>query len=209
MVLYGMDIRIQHFFSMIQNPDQVMDPTAFSFLQNSFASIRETLALGTLQQNLPPLLHKSHHDPLRLVYYNEDGDLRPANRLEAKPPQGNQPRQPPQQPNNRGRQRNQYQNQYHQQNQNRNQYQNANQNQNQNQKQNQNRPRNYNNALSNPRVNPRWKLPPHVLMSDLLRPNGKRATDLPNHQGKPIWLCSTAIEAVMDAFCDKRYNKNS
>jgi hypothetical protein len=66
-------------------------------------------------------------------------------------------------------------------------------------------------------------------MSDLLRPNGKKATDLPNYQGKPICLmfhcngqrnqadkCTfvhdnprdLGISAVMDAFYDKRYNKN-
>jgi hypothetical protein len=90
MFLYGMDIRIQHFFLMIQNLDQAMDPEAFAFLQNSFSSIQEALAIGNFQQNLPAIRHRSYHDPLHLVYYNYDGELRPSNRPDARQQQRNQ-----------------------------------------------------------------------------------------------------------------------
>jgi hypothetical protein len=135
MVPYGMDIRIQRFLKAIQDPDKPTDPYDFTQLEELFIAIQADIEMGCFNQNLPPLLQKSHFDPLRLIYHMEGGEKRLAGRPEARQQQGGRPKQ--QQPiqQNGGRQRNhQYQNQNQNQfpNNNQDQYQNQNQNQNQN-----------------------------------------------------------------------------
>jgi hypothetical protein len=84
-------------------------------------------------------------------------------------------------------------------------------------------------GVENTRINPKWKLPENMNITQLLKPEGKKAMDIPMYNGVDICVmfhcagkCKNgyhcnfvhdnphdiALVAVMDSYCAKKYNSN-